>query len=252
MGRRVRIERNLYESVRADGRRRLEVGYRDSLGKQRWRVLGEVGIKQARAERDEILGKRGKGEKDRAVAAAALRRRRGALARRASRRAAAEHAGRVLERRAAAPAAPVGSPPARPDRRRRRCPARARVARGGEGRDDDQRRAEGGGPHLQVRPAADGMAWRRPDRPARARRAAEDGRPAAPAHLPRRRARRDARRRPRRLAGPVRARRGDRGSRERAARDRVGGLRPGRPRRRHRDDPGAGGPPRRPAGAEDR
>jgi integrase len=60
--RRVRIERNLYGSIRADGRRVLEIGYRDSTGKQRWRVLGEVGIKQARAERDSLLGRRGKGE----------------------------------------------------------------------------------------------------------------------------------------------------------------------------------------------
>jgi integrase len=57
------IERNIYERIGADGRRRLELGYRDSTGQQRWKVLGEVGIKRARAERDELLGKRGKGEK---------------------------------------------------------------------------------------------------------------------------------------------------------------------------------------------
>jgi integrase len=57
--RRVRIERNLYE--RPDGV--LELGYRDSTGKQRWQRLGRVGIKQARAERDALLGARGKGER---------------------------------------------------------------------------------------------------------------------------------------------------------------------------------------------
>jgi integrase len=67
MARRVRIpgeqNHNLYESTRADGQRLLELGYRDSTGKQRWKVLGEVGIKEARAERDELLGKRGKGKR---------------------------------------------------------------------------------------------------------------------------------------------------------------------------------------------
>ena len=67
MGRRNRVEgeqnHNIYVSERADGTRPLELGYKDSLGKQRWKTLGEVGIKAARAERDEILGKRGKGEK---------------------------------------------------------------------------------------------------------------------------------------------------------------------------------------------
>jgi integrase len=62
VSRRVRIERNIYESTRADGRRVIEIGYRDSTGKQRWKVLGPVGIKQARAERDSLLGRRGKGE----------------------------------------------------------------------------------------------------------------------------------------------------------------------------------------------
>jgi hypothetical protein len=58
--RRVRVpgdqNRNIYR--RPDGK--LEIGYRDSLGKQRWQVV-EGGISAARAERDTILGKRGKG-----------------------------------------------------------------------------------------------------------------------------------------------------------------------------------------------
>ena len=56
--RRVRVERNIYR--RPDGK--LEVGYRDSTGKQRWRVVNG-GISAARAERDAILGAKGKGER---------------------------------------------------------------------------------------------------------------------------------------------------------------------------------------------
>src|SRR5262245_41152591 len=56
--RRKRLEANIY--ARPDGA--LELGYRDSDGKQRWRTLGKVGIKTARAERDTLLGARGKGE----------------------------------------------------------------------------------------------------------------------------------------------------------------------------------------------
>src|SRR4051812_14461772 len=57
--RRVRVEPNLY--TRPDGR--FEIGYRDSTGKQRWQVVEEPGVKAARAERDSILGRRGKGER---------------------------------------------------------------------------------------------------------------------------------------------------------------------------------------------
>lgn len=56
--RRVRVERNIYK--RADGR--LEIGFRDSTGKQRWRTV-QGGITAARAERDSILGAKGKGER---------------------------------------------------------------------------------------------------------------------------------------------------------------------------------------------
>jgi integrase len=56
--RRERRERNLYQ--RPDGR--FEIGYRDSTGRQRWQVVKVPGLKAARAERDTLLGKRGKGE----------------------------------------------------------------------------------------------------------------------------------------------------------------------------------------------
>lgn len=55
--RRERVERNIYR--RADGK--LEIGYRDSTGRQRWQVIAG-GITAARAERDSILGAKGKGE----------------------------------------------------------------------------------------------------------------------------------------------------------------------------------------------
>src|SRR3954468_24159800 len=55
--RRTRVERNVYR--RADGK--LEIGYRDSIGKQRWRTV-EGGITVARNVRDGILGDMGKGK----------------------------------------------------------------------------------------------------------------------------------------------------------------------------------------------
>jgi integrase len=56
--RRVSVERNIYK--RADGK--LEVGYRDSTGKQRWTpVVG--GITAARAVRDDVLGRKARGER---------------------------------------------------------------------------------------------------------------------------------------------------------------------------------------------
>ncbi len=48
---------NIYR--RADGK--FEIGYRDSSGRQRWKKI-EGGISVARAERDAILGARGRGE----------------------------------------------------------------------------------------------------------------------------------------------------------------------------------------------
>ena len=55
--RRVRVERNVYR--RSDGK--LEVGYRDSSGTQRWRVV-EGGIMAARKIRDGIIGEKARGQ----------------------------------------------------------------------------------------------------------------------------------------------------------------------------------------------
>lgn len=56
--RRVSVEKNIYK--RADGK--FEVGYRDSTGKQRWTpVVG--GITAARAVRDDVLGRKARGER---------------------------------------------------------------------------------------------------------------------------------------------------------------------------------------------
>lgn len=56
--RRKRIERNIY--ARSTGV--FEVGYRDSSGRQRWQTV-EGGITAARAVRDDLLGRKGRGEK---------------------------------------------------------------------------------------------------------------------------------------------------------------------------------------------
>ena len=55
--RRRRVERNIY--TRPDGK--FEIGYRDSGGTQRWKVVAG-GIMAARAERDSVLGAKGKGK----------------------------------------------------------------------------------------------------------------------------------------------------------------------------------------------
>lgn len=57
-----RVERNVYVRRDARGRRVYVVGYRDSAGKQRWKTV-RGGITAARAERDTILGAKGKGER---------------------------------------------------------------------------------------------------------------------------------------------------------------------------------------------
>ncbi|MFL5900335.1 MAG: tyrosine-type recombinase/integrase [Solirubrobacterales bacterium] len=61
-GRRKRVERNIYERTSAEGRKVLEVGYRDSGGRQRWRTV-EGGIRAARTVRDDLLARRGRGER---------------------------------------------------------------------------------------------------------------------------------------------------------------------------------------------
>ena len=55
--RRIRVERNIYR--RASGA--YEVGFRDGSGKQRWRTV-QGGITAARALRDQLLARRGRGE----------------------------------------------------------------------------------------------------------------------------------------------------------------------------------------------
>lgn len=56
--RRLRVERNVYR--RDNGV--YEIGFRDGTGKQRWRKV-EGGIAAARAVRDELLARRGRGER---------------------------------------------------------------------------------------------------------------------------------------------------------------------------------------------
>lgn len=60
--RRTRVDKNIYQ--RADGR--YEVGYRDSSGKQRWRIPGKPAafgtITEARKERDAVIGRKAQGE----------------------------------------------------------------------------------------------------------------------------------------------------------------------------------------------
>lgn len=55
--RRVRVERNIYRRLTGV----LEVGFKDGAGIQRWRTV-EGGILPARALRDELLARRGRGE----------------------------------------------------------------------------------------------------------------------------------------------------------------------------------------------
>ncbi len=54
---RVRVERNIYYRLSAEGKRVYEINWRDSTGKQRRRVIGPK-ISEARAERNKELGKR--------------------------------------------------------------------------------------------------------------------------------------------------------------------------------------------------
>ena len=56
-GRRIRVERNIYQRVSGV----YEVGFRDGSGKQRWRTV-DGGITAARALRDQLLARRSRGE----------------------------------------------------------------------------------------------------------------------------------------------------------------------------------------------
>jgi integrase len=60
--RRTRVERNIYRREPVGGRAIHEVGYRDSAGRQRWKTV-EGGIIAARAARDDILGRKARGER---------------------------------------------------------------------------------------------------------------------------------------------------------------------------------------------
>ena len=59
--RRERVERNIYRRT-SGGRTVFEIGYRDSAGRQRWRTI-EGGITAARAARDDVLARKGRGER---------------------------------------------------------------------------------------------------------------------------------------------------------------------------------------------
>ena len=59
---RTRVERGIYSRVTADGQTVLEIVYRDSDGKQRWEK-GDGGIRAARARRDDLAGRKARGEK---------------------------------------------------------------------------------------------------------------------------------------------------------------------------------------------
>jgi integrase len=58
----VRVEANIYSRTDSRGRKVLEIGYRDSAGKQRWQRV-DGGIIAARTIRNDLLGRRGKGER---------------------------------------------------------------------------------------------------------------------------------------------------------------------------------------------
>ena len=60
--RRESVERNIYRRTSAVGRVVFEVGFKDGAGMQRWRTV-EGGITAARALRDELLARRGRGER---------------------------------------------------------------------------------------------------------------------------------------------------------------------------------------------
>ena len=57
--RRVRVERGIYRRP-SDGK--YEISYPDSAGTARWQVV-DGGLREARAERGEIVGKLGRGER---------------------------------------------------------------------------------------------------------------------------------------------------------------------------------------------
>ena len=59
---RSRVERGIYTRTTADGRQVFEVVYRDSDGRQRWERI-DGGVRVARARRDDVAGRKARGEK---------------------------------------------------------------------------------------------------------------------------------------------------------------------------------------------
>src|SRR4051812_35458096 len=60
--RRERVERGIYSRQTADGKTVLEITFRDSDGRQRWQKV-DGGIRAARAARDDVAGRKARGEK---------------------------------------------------------------------------------------------------------------------------------------------------------------------------------------------
>lgn len=102
--RRVRIERNIYRT----GSGAYEVGFRDGTGKQRWRSV-QGGITAARAVQDELLARRGRGERSRSERTASPCRRRRAVAGESGRRSASQDPGMLPQRRRASSSSRFGS-----------------------------------------------------------------------------------------------------------------------------------------------
>jgi integrase len=59
--RRERVERGIYSRKNASGRTVYEVVYRDSTGRQRWETV-DGGVRAARARRDDVAGRKARGE----------------------------------------------------------------------------------------------------------------------------------------------------------------------------------------------
>jgi integrase len=59
---RTRVEKGIYTRRTADGREVFEIVYRDSDGRQRWEKV-DGGIRAARSRRDDVAGRKARGEK---------------------------------------------------------------------------------------------------------------------------------------------------------------------------------------------
>ena len=176
--RRIRVERNIYR--RPDGK--LEVGYRDSASKQRWKGPFDT-ITAARRQRDALLGAKAKGDRvepaPRLTFGAAADRwlAEQVVQLRATTQANYRTASRSTSSRGGATGAWTHQ------RGRLRAP-RARAARGGQGREDDRDDPARRQPRVQVRPPPLRLARREPTLAARGRRTAAPGRRTRASHLP--------------------------------------------------------------------